>query len=64
MSDNGPVHRERFLLGGYVAGLLDDQEAELVARHLLDCRSCQREHDELLATSDLLRWYADKGGDI
>ena len=64
MNEDEPVHRERFLLGAYVAGLLDQKEGALVARHLVDCPSCRQERDELAATSDLLTWYADKGGEI
>lgn len=64
VNDDAPLHRERFLLGAYAAGLLDPDEAELVARHLAGCLSCQVEHEKVLATSDLLRWYVDRGGDI
>lgn len=58
------VHRERGLLGAYLLGQLDDDEAELVAKHLHRCASCRLEHESLVNTSDLLKWYVDKGGDL
>jgi anti-sigma factor RsiW len=58
------VHRERGLLGAYVLGQLDQDEAELVAKHLRSCPSCRQENESLLATSELLKMYIDKGGDI
>ena len=58
------VHRERGLLGAYVLGRLDQDEAELVAKHLRFCLSCRQETESLLATSELLKMYIDKGGDI
>lgn len=64
MTDDSPVHRERFLLGAYAAGLLEPDEAELVAQHLAGCPSCRQEHEKVRATSNLLRWYAAGGGDI
>jgi len=59
-----PVHRERNLLGAYVLGQLDPDEADLVAAHLAGCVTCQQERETVLATSELLKWYVDKGGDI
>jgi anti-sigma factor RsiW len=58
------VHRERGLLGAYLLGQLDQDETELVARHLRWCSSCQQEHESLLSTSELLKWYIGKGGEI
>ena len=59
-----PFHREHGLLGAYLLGLLDQDEAELVARHLRRCSSCRQEHESLVSTSELLKWYVDKGGDL
>jgi anti-sigma factor RsiW len=58
------VHRERGLLGAYLLGQLDQDEAELVAKHLRRCTSCRLEHESLIYTSELLKWYVDKGGDL
>jgi anti-sigma factor RsiW len=58
------IHRERGLLGAYILDKLDPDEAELVAKHLRQCVSCQQEHQSLLATSELLKWYIDRGGDL
>lgn len=63
MTDD-PIHRERGLLGAYVLGQLDQDEAESVARHLSGCPKCRQENENLLATSELLKWYIEKGGDI
>jgi anti-sigma factor RsiW len=59
-----PVHRERGLLGAYLLGQLGKDETELVASHLGRCPSCRQEHESLVSTSDLLKWYVDKGGDL
>ena len=64
MNDDEPLHREHFLLGAYAAELLDADEAELVARHLTECPACRDEHDKVLATSNLLQWYVEKGGEL
>jgi hypothetical protein len=58
------VHRERGLLGPYLLGQLDQDEAELVAKHLRWCVSCRHEHESLISTSDQLKWYVDRGGDL
>ena len=58
------IHRERGLLGPYVLGQLDQDEAELIAKHLHQCPSCQQEHETLLSTSDLLKWYVSEGGEF
>lgn len=58
------VHRERGLLGAYLLGQLDQDEADLIAKHLRRCASCRQEHESLSSTSELLKWYVDGGGDI
>jgi anti-sigma factor RsiW len=58
------VHRERGLLGAYLLGQLDQDEAELIAKHLHRCQSCRQEHESLVSTSDMLKWYIDQGGAI
>jgi anti-sigma factor RsiW len=58
------VHRERGLLGPYLLGQLDQDETELVTKHLSWCSSCQQEHQSLLDTSELLKWYIGEGGEI
>jgi len=58
------VHRERGLLGAYLLGQLDQDEAERIAKHLHRCSSCRYEHESLASTSELLKWYIDQGGDI
>jgi anti-sigma factor RsiW len=63
MTDD-PIHRERGLLGPYLLGQLDQDEAELIAKHLRQCPSCQQEHESLLNMSELLKWYIGKGGEI
>jgi len=58
------AHRERGLLGAYLLGQLDQDETELIANHLHWCPSCRQEHESLASTSELLKWYVDKGGDL
>jgi len=58
------IRRERGLLGADVLGQLDTHETDQVTHHLTLCPACREELHTLRATSELLRWYVDHGGDI
>ena len=49
----------RTLLGGYVLGAIEPDEADAVRRHLAECAECAIEHDELAGVPVLLDMAGD-----
>lgn len=51
--------RHRHALGAFVLGGLDEVETDAVRRHLAECPTCRREHDEIAGAPALLGLVRD-----